>query len=347
MTEQRANAFYAVRPELVIKAANLFDIRASILDGGARSLYNKAISLNSGKTKGRWGKHQEAVIKRFCDYTITTGTSLLLPWQELVEDSANYDGVEGISARTGNRPLATTQRVKVNTRSLIQARKTQSLEVDELASLCDLPLRFMAAIESGQWCEVASSTAKRISIALRVHPHEIFIYPEANKANEKSIEESTADSSGLRRFIGRLNSLPLRFVVGGFSSLLVFGLAVWLLFISRIYEPSLTDFTSTQWRVSVELMNQNIPIPKQTIDLWRNGGYLEFRDNGLIAFSWVDPHALVELLRPEASWEMNEDRMTLKLDKITYPFDIRENREVLVTLDSTRSFEMTLKIISI
>ena len=49
MVKSNSATFYAVRPDLVLRAARLFNVRASILSGGARSLYNKAVALDLAK----------------------------------------------------------------------------------------------------------------------------------------------------------------------------------------------------------------------------------------------------------------------------------------------------------
>ncbi|MEC8811630.1 MAG: helix-turn-helix domain-containing protein [Pseudomonadota bacterium] len=331
MVKSNSATFYAVRPDLVLRAARLFNVRASILSGGARSLYNKAVALDAGKAPGRWGKHQRAVIKQFCEYTVTIGSEALLPWQELVEDEMSYDGKEGISARTGNRPLATVQRVAVNVEALKQARATQSLELTEIAKICGLPIGLLQAIENGEWGDIASSTAESIATALGVSPESLFIYVE-NPAPSPAVNSQQAATPERK-------SHYLAIAIGGLA-MLVLTLFVWL----KTTQP-MEDFTSSQWRMSVELKNQNIPIPEDTIKLWHNGGYLQLREHGVVAFNWIDPGALVELPYPEVSWVIEGNQLTLTLDNIVYPFAIGEDREKLVTMDTTRSFEMTLQAI--
>ena len=327
MVESNSATFYAVRPELVLRAARLFSVRASILNGGARSLYNKAVALDAGKAPGRWGKHQRAVIKQFCEYTVTIGSEALLPWQELVEDEMSYDGKEGISARTGNRPLATVQRVAVNVEALKQARATQSLELTEIANMSGLPIGLLQAIENGEWSDIASSTAESIAMALGVSPESLFIYVENSAATPPLVS------------IPKQRSRNLTILAGGLA-ILALALFIWM---NTTRPPE--NFTSSQWRMSVELMNQNIPIPEDTIKLWHNGGYLQLREHGVVAFNWIDPGALVELPHPGVSWVIEGNQMTLTLDNIIYPFAIGEDREKLVTMDTTRSFEMTLQAI--
>lgn len=342
MAEPNTSTFYAVRPELVLRAARLFDVRASILDGGARSLYNKAVALSSGKASGRWGKHQQLVIKQFCEYTVITGSDALLPWHELVDDEMNYDGKEGISARTGNRPLATVQRVGIDIEALQQARVEQSLDLANLALRCGLPLRFLEAIEAGEWRDVAISTAECIATVLGLPPESLFIYPETDDTEDTGSTGFTTEARRQQQSLSiKLKSYWL------VLALLVLGSAIWLLYVNwQIATPAMEDFTSSQWRMSVELMNHNIPIPEEAISLWRNGGYIQLREHGVVAFNWIDPGALVELPNSQVSWEVSDRRMTLKLDNIVYPFTIGEDRETLVVLDTTRSFEMTLQAIS-
>ncbi len=343
MTELNSNVFYAVRPELVLNAAKHFDVRASILDGGARSLYNKAVALNSGKAPGRWGKHQRAVIKQFCEYTIISGSDALLPWQELVEDEHHYDGKEGIAARTGNRPLTTVRRVGVNVDALKRARFERSLELEEVATGSGLPLRLLQAIEGGQWHDVAVSTAEAIAAVLEMPAESIFTYFDHPGIDDNAGLAMAADSAENSTFIERLKPYRKAFIAGGFAVIFLLGALIWP-DLSNKWKAvtNVQNFTSTQWRMSVELVNHNIPIPEETINLWRNGGYLQLRENGVVAFNWVDPSALVELPQTEVLWNQQGNRMTLTLDEIIYPFEIGDDHETLITFDSTRSFEMTL-----
>ncbi len=348
MLESNTSVFYAVRPELVLRAAKHFDVRASVLDGGARTLYNKAVAMNAGKASGRWGKHQRAVIKQFCEYTATSGSDALLPWQELVEDEMNYDGKEGISARTGNRPLSTVQRVGVNIGVLNQAKAAHSIDLPELAKRSGLPQRFLQAIEDGKWSDISTTTAEQISTALGLPTDALFIYPPGNKDDVKGDKVCATDLLQQQKtLIEKLKSNRLAFFASGFVLLLSLSALTWLLISQgQSTEPTLEDFTSSQWRMSVELINRNIPIPEETINLWQNGGYIQLREHGIVAFNWIDPSSLVELPHPAVSWEMDDNRMTLTLDDIIYSFTISEDHETLVTLDTTKSFEMTLQAIS-
>lgn len=348
MIESNTNAFYAVRPSLVLSAASIFGIRTSILDGGARSLYNKAVALNSGKAKGHWGKHQQAVIKHFCEYTVTVGSDALLPWQELIEDEMSYDGKEGISARTGNRPLSTVQRVRVNLRALNQAKAKQSIDLPELAKRSGLPQHFLQSIEDGNWSDVSTTTAEQISKVFGLPTDALFIYSTSNKIDVKG---DKICATGLleqdKTLIEKLKPNRLAFFAGGLALLLTLSALTSLLVLHwQSTEPTLEEFTSSQWRMSVELINRNIPIPAETITLWQNGGYIQLRENGIVAFNWIDPGDLIELPHPAVSWKMDDKRMTLRLDDIIYPFTVSEDHETLVTLDTTKSFEMTLQAIS-
>ncbi|MBA52986.1 MAG: hypothetical protein CMK89_00890 [Pseudomonadales bacterium] len=345
MEDLQPNDFYAVRPELVLTAARCFGVRASILDGGARSLYNKAVALNSGKAEGRWGRHQCAVIKQFCQYTVATGSDACLPWQELVEDEMNYDGKEGIAARTGNRPLATVQRVRVKQDALQHIMEERSVDLHWLADQSGLPLRFLQAIHQGEWLDVATSTAELISAALDAAPEHLFDYPptearpQATSSPSPQLVTAAGDARETRPLLNFRFKMIFIFLV---AVLLCGGFWGWL--ISSRYQQD--DLASSVWHMSVELIHKNIPLSEEDLTMWRNGGYLELRSNGAIGFNWVDPNALVELPYPESNWSFNDNTLTIKLSDVIYPFYLDEVSEQLVTLNSTKSFEMTLQRIS-
>ena len=176
--------FYAVRPELVLRAAKLFAISSSMLERGAKRLHSRAVAIEAGKEAGQWGRHQRPVIAQYCEYTQTSGSEFLLPWQELVEHRARYDGKEGISSRTGNKPLSTVMRVLVDANALLRARTMSSLSVEALAERSGIPPALLTAIESGDWPDVADSTAATIAMSLDVPIEELFTAVNENVRND-------------------------------------------------------------------------------------------------------------------------------------------------------------------
>jgi hypothetical protein len=178
--------FYAVRPELVLRAADVFGISSSMLEKGAKTLYSRAVAIEAGKEAGQWGRHQRPVIQQFCNYTQTSGSAFLLPWQELVEHQSFYDGREGISTRTGNKPLSTVVRLVVDADALRRARDMKGLSVEAFAEAHQMPPLFLLAIESGTWPDVAESTASIIALGLDVPVSELFS-KMGNAANSPAV----------------------------------------------------------------------------------------------------------------------------------------------------------------
>jgi len=178
--------FYAVRPELVLRAAGVFNISSSMLEKGAKTLYSRAVAIQAGKEAGQWGRHQRPVIQQYCDYTQTSGSASLLPWQELVEHQSRYDGKEGISTRTGNKPLSTVVRLVVDADALRRARDMKGLSIEAFAEANQMPPSFLSAIESGNWPDVAESTASMIALGLDVPVSELFA-EMGNTANSSAV----------------------------------------------------------------------------------------------------------------------------------------------------------------
>lgn len=329
--------FYAVRPDLVLNAARCFNIRVSILESGARTLFNKAIAIDAGKEQARWGRHQCAVIKQFCEYTASDDTGTTLPWQELVEDAMNYDGQEGISPRTGNRPLATVERCAIDAPALRDARLERGWEPAELAERCGLPLRFLQAIEDGEWKEVARSTADTIAAALDVPVATILVTDSAADTTDQSAPERP----GFLPFVAFLQRPVTSATLATVLVLAVVFTGWWQWQDNASASPLADALIDSQWHMSVELINKNIPVPEAEIERWRNGGFIRLEGDHGIAFNWIDANALVRL--PDGvNWQADEHQLVLKLDKVIYKFDIQTLGDTHTTLDTTRSFEMTL-----
>ena len=188
--------FYAIRPELVLRAAKVFNISSSMLEKGAKTLHSRAVAILAGKEASQWGRHQRQVIQQFCNYTQTSGSAFLLPWQEIVEHQSYYDGREGISTRTGNKPLSTVVRLVVDADALRRARDMNGLSIEAFAEANQMPPLFLVAIESGAWPDVAESTASMIALALDVPVSELF--SEIGNAADSPAVPTVLDSVKLR-----------------------------------------------------------------------------------------------------------------------------------------------------
>ncbi len=160
-----ANPYCAVRPDLVVTAAQLFDVRTSNLEAGEKKLLVTAQAIMQGKVSDRWGHHAQGIIRKFCDHTERPDQPPL-PWEELLEDAAIYDGVEGVSARTGNRPLSTVDRHELDRARLQDCMTRANLDAQALGRQCGLPDIFAAAIVDGTWPSVTSATLESLESAL-------------------------------------------------------------------------------------------------------------------------------------------------------------------------------------
>ncbi len=321
--------FYAVRPELVLRAAAVFAISSSMLEKGAKRLHSRAVAIQAGKEAGRWGRHQRSVIVQYCEYTQAGGSEYLLPWQELVEHRSRYDGQEGISSRTGNKPLSTITRVSVNASAMQRARTMSGISIAELSERSQLPPALLQAMESGDWPDVAESTAEAVAVCLNTTPGELFAPLEALRAN--------AETAPLSGGTPRLRSVILAGVF--LAALAAVGLIASKTQTGAEFD---TEFVGTQWRVSIVRENQNIVLPAQTLELFANGGYLEFKDDGVLAFNWVNPGFLA-VLPENFDWRLTDRLLRVKLNDVIYEFSLGGDGEKLVALDSTRSYKMTMQ----
>lgn len=341
--------FYAVRPELVLRTAQIFAISSSMLERGAKRLHSRAVAIAAGKEAGQWGRHQRPVIVQYCEYTQSGGCALLLPWQELVEHQSRYDGAEGISSRTGNRPLSTIVRVSVDAAALQRCRELNSLSIDALSERSQIPPALLIAMESGEWPDVAESTAKNIADCLEIPLTELFDSLDTATAStalfldgvdsSKPTVEVTHPESARARTIAARSLLSVGLAIGALAAI-VFA-------VSRISQPDppveipFNALVDTVWRISIVLENRNIPIPSETTELFANGGYLELREGGIVAFSWIDPSALVGL-PATFSWHAFNRSLTLQLNDVVYEFETDSGLEELATLDTTRSYKMVM-----
>ncbi len=155
------STYFAVRPDLVVLAKELFRVRPSALEAGEKRLLLTAQAIANGRRQDRWGHHTEAVIRKFCASTASSGQPPL-PWQELLEDAHLYDGVEGVASRTGNRPLGTTSRYLVDVDRLSAALADAGASPAHLAETESWPAMFVEALLDGRWPSVSEPTARRL-----------------------------------------------------------------------------------------------------------------------------------------------------------------------------------------
>ncbi len=160
-----ANAYYAVRADLVLRAQAQFGIRSSLLEAGEKRVLVTAQRIQRGATEDRWGHHAQGVLARFCEFT-ADGSQPALPWIELVAGHQDYDGEEGISARTGNRPLATVERVTLAPAKLTRALAETDGETADVARVAGLPVAFVSALGDGTWPSVSRHSAQCLTDAL-------------------------------------------------------------------------------------------------------------------------------------------------------------------------------------
>ena len=182
--------FYAVRPELVLRASDLFAVSSSMLERGAKRLHSRAVAIRAGKEAGQWGRHQRPVIDQFCDYTQTSGSRFVLPWQELVEHNSRYDGKEGISSRTGNKPLSTVMRLVVDVDAFKRARTVSGLSIESLSHQSQLPPVLLTAIESGAWPDIAQNTAATLAECLDFPESELFTAMDADDRDPVAADDA-------------------------------------------------------------------------------------------------------------------------------------------------------------
>jgi len=341
--------YYAVRPELVLSAAKLFDVTPSILEKGAKKLYSRAVAVTTGKQNGQWGRHQKAVIEQFCSYTQMTGSYLILPWQELVELSMNYDGKEGISSRTGNRPLSTVLRVAVDSSRLRHAREKLELSCEDLSKLTAIPLILLEAMESGDWPEVAISTAQKISQGIETSVADIFVSPNVQDQSSKKPNDdikTTRTNSLADKNIGNRLLIVLLAVI----TLLSISFSIWktnfesnqLTTGELSAEIRLEDMVDTLWHAKISLNNGNIPIDQATKEQWLNGAYIILRVNNIIGFSWTDPNVLQNLPSIESNWKLESGDLMINLGSIIYRFKAPLNNRKMTTFDRSLAFKMII-----
>lgn len=324
--------YYAVRPALVLSASKLFEIPSSILAGGAKSLHSKAAAIEAGKASGNWGRHQRSVIEQFCEYTRSAGSDYLLPWQELVEHDMNYDQKEGISPRTGNKPLSTLKRVRVDPSAFSSALAKSDMTIAELSARSSLPEAFLGAVESGEWHEISETSAQAIATALGTDIETLFL-PIG--------EQSETVSKPPRRAVGFRIAVPMLLLV-------VMLFTGWFLLDRQTDVQPIDENTVSNnlWHVSIFLENKNLPIDDSTLEIFENGGYLQLLPDGSILFNWFDPAQMLPVPY-EAGWKLENQQVLINLDGIVYLLEPGDSEGSLAGHNTTRAFKMVMVPISL
>lgn len=220
--------YYAVVARRVIQIFEMFQMRPShfIASGetGAHGVYYDARKIIKGRTGNRWGHHTSRAIKSFCQFT-QSENGTFLPWRELVEHRNFYDGKEGAGRRTGNL-LLTENYLCVNHAAMTAARKQCALTQEQLAEKVALPLRFIEAIESGDWETVTEPTARIISGALAVDEQTLF--NNISVVDADASDSSVCSEATVSEAISR-PSVPLKssYMKKGFLIGLLLGLGLW------------------------------------------------------------------------------------------------------------------------
>ena len=144
--------YYAVNASLVMQIFDMFQMRPSHFRAGgqpgAHGVYYDARKVIEGRTGNQWGHHTPGALKSFCHFT-QSENGTLVPWQELIEHQAAYDGKEGAGPRTGNH-LRTESRLRLKHTAITEARQRCGLSREQLAEKTALPTRFIAALEDGR-----------------------------------------------------------------------------------------------------------------------------------------------------------------------------------------------------
>ena len=339
------SAYFAVDPALVVRVARLFEIQSSILEKGAKSLYDKASNIEAGRETTRWGRHKQSVIEQFCEYTTTQGQ--MLPWHELVEHVENYDGTEGITPRTGNKPLSTTTRLAVQSETLKNKRLENQLSLEILAQNTSLPEPFLAALESGDWPTVAQSTAETIASSLSTPREKLFQNLDTNSTS-RTDETSEISSRSNNNFSFKKLSLS-------FAGLGLFFLIFYLVYNNYNGEElspqadleSSNRFFNSHWFGTIAQVDKAIYIKPGDLEFWTKGTYIYLRKNGSIGYNQDAASNYLLLPHPETQWTFENRQLTISFGELFYKFDLEKQStpDRLITISNEGSWEMTLKAV--
>jgi len=217
----RDSGYYAVDAQRVIQVFKLFQMRPSHFaasgKAGAQGVYYDAKKIVENRTGNKWGHHTARAIENFCYFTQSENETLL-PWRELIEHKDFYDGKEGTGPRTGNL-LLTENRLQLNFEAMVLARKQLALSQEQLAKKTALPIRFIEAIENGNWETITKGTAKIIAGALNVVEETLF-------SQISTIPKSDAIDSGIHSRIS-LPTIGNQLMKKGFLLAIIIGLVLW------------------------------------------------------------------------------------------------------------------------
>ncbi len=189
--------YYAVNAARVMLVFEAFQMRPSHFSArgksGAQSVYYNARKIINNRTSNQWGHHTARAIKNFCYFTQSENQSLL-PWQELIEHSGYYDGIEGAGRRTGNR-LKTKNHLHLRHEAMRYTRQQCKLSQQQLAKETALPLRFIKLMEAGSWPIVAQTTLNLLSDTLNVEQSKLYTpIPEITPVDSRNTADKTSDT---------------------------------------------------------------------------------------------------------------------------------------------------------
>ncbi len=222
--------YYAVNAERVMQVFKAFQMRPSHFSAegksGAQSVYYNARKIINNRTSNQWGHHTAKALKNFCYFTQSENQSLL-PWQELIEHSGNYDGLEGAGRRTGNQ-LKTLNQLHLKHKAMLSARQQCELSQQQLAEQTALPQRFIELMETGKWPSITQATLDLLSTALNIDQSKLCTpIPEASTTPETladTPDSHTADNPAIEPATPTHHTLHYR---AGLFILAVFGLFFW------------------------------------------------------------------------------------------------------------------------
>lgn len=345
-TEQlMQSAYFAVVPRQVTIAAQLFGVQSSILESGAKSLFDKATSIEAGKDTACWGRHKQSVIEQFCEYT--RSRQQILPWHELVEHKARYDGKEGITPRTGNKPLATITRLQTQNLKLKEVRIQNGLSLEDLAQKTSLPELFLTALESGGWPTIAKSTAKILANALDISVGDLFL--PLNIAIETESDAGAGANQPLksRIFSNKFGWLAAAAIV---LTMVIYIMSRYGIVNTKPTEADLINiayFNNSHWFGTIAPTDKAIYISPDIEAFWTQGTYLYLRKNGSLAFNQVMPSNYIVMPYPETRWAYSNQQLTIAFDTLHYIFEIehQDYPTTLITISNEGSFEMILNAV--
>ena len=255
----------------------------------------------------------------------------------------NYDQKEGISSRTGNRPLSTVDRVQADPVLFDSVLTEKNMTVSELADHCALPAAFLEAIKSGEWSEISKASADTISRALETDLDQIFQPIEkSNPVLEKSddVQPTQVDNK-------RADSKLIPVVVATTLIVLILCISWFTSDRDTGNEPFDTALiTNTVWHASFFLENDSLPVDETTRNLFSDGGYLKLATDGHILFNWIDPTNLMTIPFL-ANWELVDQQIVINLGGTIYSLNTESGDGSLAGYDAMKAFKLVMTPISL